>query len=246
MRITEHIYLVGSGRLGFALTDMLDCNVYLIDCGGEFALIDAGAGRNVDAILDVVRADGLDPQAIRHVLLTHAHGDHAGGCAALHERLGAKIWASDEAGRWVSSGDEAAISLDIARTAGVYPPDYRFQACPVDGLVVDGAPLTIGCCEFLPIATPGHADGHIAYLLRQDGRTALFVGDLLVCGGQVLLQYTYDCSPLRLGDSLMRLAGLDVDALFPGHLHFCLREGQTHIAAAVEDLRRLKLPRSVS
>src|SRR4051794_7307857 len=241
MRITQNIYLVGSGRLGFAMTDMLDCNVYLIDCGGELALIDAGAGRDIDALLDVVRADGLDPNLIRHVLLTHAHGDHAGGSAALHERLGATIWASDQAGNWVRTGDEAAISLDVARAAGGYPADYHLQACPVEGLVVDGEPFTIGRTEIVPIATPGHADGHIAYLLKDGDRTCLFVGDLLLCGGQVLLQYTYDCSLPKLGASLLRLAELQVDALFPGHLHFCLREGQTHIATAADGLRRLQI-----
>src|SRR4051794_35767181 len=165
MRITQNIYLVGSGRLGFAMTDMLDCNVYLIDCGGELALIDAGAGRDIDALLDVVRADGLDPSLIRHVLLTHAHGDHAGGCATLHERLGATIWASDEAGGWVRTGDEAAISLDVARAAGGYPQDYHFRACPVEGLVVGGGPFTIGDMGILPVAPPGHAQRHIPYLL---------------------------------------------------------------------------------
>ncbi len=31
MQLTEHVYLVGSGSLGFDLTDPFDCHVYLID-----------------------------------------------------------------------------------------------------------------------------------------------------------------------------------------------------------------------
>ena len=246
MRITPNIYMVGSGRLGFAMTDLFDCNVYLIDCGHELALIDCGAGRDIDAILEVVRADGLDPSAIRHVLLTHAHADHAGGCAELHRRLGLTVWASQEAGRFVRAGDEAAISLDVARAAGGYPQDYRFNACPVDRIVHDNIPFTIGTHAITPIATPGHADGHVVYLLRDGARSCLFVGDLLVCGGQVLLQYTYDCSLARLGESLLRLADVSVDALFPGHLHFCLREGGSHIKAAIDCLHKLLIPRSVT
>jgi glyoxylase-like metal-dependent hydrolase (beta-lactamase superfamily II) len=247
MRITQRIAIVGSGRLGFNCTDPFDCNVYLVDCGvGGLALIDAGSGRDTAALLACVRADGFDPQEIRHVLLTHAHADHAGGCAALRQRLGVTVWGSEETARWVSAGDERAISLDAARRAGGYPADYHFAPCPVDGVLADGVPLTIGDQAFLPIATPGHANGHMAFLLHAEGRTCLFAGDLLVCGGEVLLQYTYDCSPLRLGESLLRLSGLAVDALFPGHLHFCLREGQSHIERAADAIRHLLLPRSVS
>lgn len=245
MRIRNDIALVASGRLGMYLTDAYDCNVYLVDCGDQLALIDSGAGRNIDALLDCVRAAGYDPAAIRHILLTHAHGDHAGGCAELQRRLGASIWGSALTAQWVSTGDEHAISLDVARAAGGYPSDYHFQSCPVEHIVVDSEPCVIGRRTFLPIATPGHADDHIAYLIREPGFTALFAGDVLVCGGQVLLQYTYDCRPAQLGHSLLRLADLDIDALFPGHLHFCLHEGQAHIESAVSCLRRLMLPRSV-
>lgn len=246
MRITPRIALVGSGQLGFDLSDPLDCNVYLLDCGGELALIDSGAGRDVDALLAVVRADGYDPARIRHVLLTHAHADHAGGCAALRERLGATVWASAEAGQWLHDGNEAAISLDVARAAGGYPADYRLHPCPAEHTLHDGVSFQLGDYRITPIATPGHADGHMAFLLNDGSRQCLFVGDLVLCGGQVLLQYTHDCSIPQLGASLLRLAELPVDALFPGHLHFCLRNGRRHIALATDRLRQLRIPRSLS
>lgn len=246
MRIMPHIYLVASGRLGCMLTDAWDCNVYLVDCGGEYALIDSGSGRDVEALIQVVREDGLDPRNIRHVLLTHAHADHAGGCAMLRERLKVNIWGSQATAQWVSAGDEAAISLDRARAAGIYPADYQFQACPITHVVEHSMAFTIGTTTFTPIATPGHADGHLSYLVELDGRSCLFVGDLLMCGGRVLLQYAYDCSIPRLGQSLQRLVTLHVDALLPGHLHFCLREGQAHITAAIAYLDRLLVPPSLA
>jgi glyoxylase-like metal-dependent hydrolase (beta-lactamase superfamily II) len=246
MRLTPSLSLVASGRSGFMLTDALDCNVYLVDTGDGLLLIDSGAGRDVTALLAQVRADGYDPAAIRHVLLTHGHADHAGGSAELRQRLGAKVWASAEAGCFVREADEAAISLPEARAAVIYPPGYRFEPCPVDGLAEDRVPLTFGALEIVPLATPGHADGHLAYLMRDGERLCLFSGDLLLCGGQVLLQYTYDCSLQRLGASLLRLADLRIDALLPGHFHFCLSDGQAHIAAAVASLRRLLIPRSIA
>ncbi len=246
MRITPHLAIVASGSLGFYQTDAYDCNVYLIDCGDQLVLIDSGAGRDIDSLLTNIQADGYDPGAIRHLLLTHAHADHAGGCAELHRRLGLSVWGSAETSEWVANADEQAISLDRARLAGGYPPDYRFQACPISGVVHDQQPLTFGTAQFLPLTTPGHANGHLVYLATIDGIRAAFVGDLVLCGGEVLLQHTYDCSPLKLGDSLLRLAAYQIDALFPGHRYFCLKQGNTHLERAASFINRLRLPPNAS
>lgn len=156
-------------------------------------------------------------------------------------RLGLDVWASAEVAQWVRAGDERAISLDVAQAAGIYPPEYRFRACLVAHVVEDNVPFTIGNTTFTPLATPGHADGHIAYMLYDGARRCLFIGDLL-CGGRVLLQATYDCCPQVLAQSLLRLADQQIDALFPGHLHFLLGAGQTQIDAANVSTRKLLLP----
>src|SRR3981081_3153401 len=83
MRLSERVHLVGSGSNGFDLTDAYDCHVYLIDGGEELALIDVGAGMGAEAILDNARRDGFDPARIRHLILTHGHGDHAGGAPRM-------------------------------------------------------------------------------------------------------------------------------------------------------------------
>ena len=44
MKITERVHVVGSGRVGFNLTHPIDCHVYLLNGGDEYALIDAGSG----------------------------------------------------------------------------------------------------------------------------------------------------------------------------------------------------------
>ncbi len=111
-------------------------------------------------------------------------------------------------------------------------------------IVQHDVPFTIGARTFLPIATPGHAAGHVSYLVRNDRQSWLFVGDLLLCGGTVLLQHTHDCSIPELGASILRLADLPFDGLFPGHLHFCLRDGRRHVARAAERLRELLIPPS--
>ena len=136
MKLTDGIYLVGSGLTGFSLTDRFDCHVYVIDCGQEtYAMIDSGAGRDVPALLAIMQDDGVDPAQYSTILLTHQHADHAGGAAALCEAMGSapRVFASPHAADLVARGDEMALSLPAARSAGIYPADYRIPCLPHRG-----------------------------------------------------------------------------------------------------------------
>lgn len=246
MKITDRIHIVGSGRLGFNLTDDFDCHIYLLDGGNEYALIDAGGGRDLPGILTQIEADGLDVRRVRQLLLTHAHTDHAAGAAGLKERLGLEVYASPVAAGYVREGDERAISLDLARRAGVYPPDFVFSACPVDIEVGDGASIAVGDLTLDVMETPGHASGHLAYILRRDGFTSAFCGDAVFFGGKILLQGTWDCSIQDSIRSVERLAALSIDGLFPGHLTFSLRHGRRQIDQAMQAIANLLPPPQIS
>src|SRR5712691_6853466 len=55
----------------------------LIHTGRERVLVDTGAGAGAPAagkLLPRLRAAGIEPHAIDAVILSHAHGDHIGGC----------------------------------------------------------------------------------------------------------------------------------------------------------------------
>src|SRR5918996_2867844 len=113
MQLGERIHLVGSGAMGFDLTDPYDCHVFLLDGGDELALVDVGAGMGAEAVLENVRAAGFDPARIRHVLLTHAHVDHAGGAARFRALLeGPAVYLSGTVAWALRTGDERAVSLD--------------------------------------------------------------------------------------------------------------------------------------
>lgn len=246
MRLAERVYLVGSGTQGFDLTDPYDCHVYLIDGGSELALIDVGAGMGAAAIIENVKRDGFDPARIRHVILTHGHGDHAGGAARMRSMLGEpSVYASGGIADALRRADEKAISLEAAKLAGIYPMDYRMVPCSIDHELEEGATVSVGDVVLSVLDTPGHSDGHVSLLMEDSGRRMLFAGDVIFFGGKVLLQNIHDCRLDALIDSLRKLRQLDVTSLLPGHLTLSLKDGQRHIERANQALDRLLIPEGI-
>jgi glyoxylase-like metal-dependent hydrolase (beta-lactamase superfamily II) len=194
-------------------------------------------------VVENVRRAGLDPARIRHILCTHAHGDHAGGAARTRALLpNASVSMSRVAAGYIRLGDEAGTSIGVAKTAGIYPADYRLEPCAVEDELAEGDRVTIGDVELECVDTPGHAGGHLSFLLEHGGRRSLFAGDVVFHGGRILLQNTHDCRLEALTASLRKLRGLRIDALFPGHFAFSLRDGQRHIERANEVLDQLLIP----
>jgi hydroxyacylglutathione hydrolase len=246
VRLTPQVHLVGSGAGGFHLTDAYDCHAYLVDGGTEAALVDAGIGAATDEILANVAGAGVALDAVRSLVLTHAHPDHAGGAARLRERLPAlEVSASPEVAGWVRTGDEDAMSVEAGKRAEFYPRDYHFAACDVERELAEGDRLAVGSLALEVVETPGHSDGHLSFLLYTDDAVTLFGGDLVFFGGQVSLEATWDCRIPAYAASMGKLRGASVDALLPGHHFVTLRDGQRHIDAANRLFERGFVPKSV-
>ena len=246
MKLLERVHLVGSGSNGFDLTDAYDCHVYLVDGGDELALIDVGAGMGAEAIVENVRRDGFDPARIRHLVLTHGHGDHAGGTARMRSLLGdPAVYASGVIADSLRKGDEKAVSLDVAKLAGIYPSDYHLEPFPVDQELEEGATVQVGDLRLLVLDTPGHSDGHVSLLLPVGPHRLLFAGNVVFFGGKVLLQNIPDCRLDAEVESLRKLRALSVTGLLPGHLAFSLTDGQRHIERANQVLDRLLIPEQI-
>ncbi len=245
MQIDSNMYLVGSGANGFDLTDAFDCNIYLLDTGANYVLFDAGSGMDTEAIIETCRQDGVDLDRIEYLFLTHAHADHSGGAADLHDRLGVRIAATARTGEILSTGDEDAISLTPARASGLYPKDYVYRATPVDTHLEDGVVVEIGQFKIEPIFTPGHSHDHHSFLVSGPDKVYLLSGDAIFYGGKVILQNTYDCDVQKTIQSIQRLSKYSFDALMPGHLVFSLKNGRRHIDTALKITERFACPESI-
>ena len=246
MRLTPEVHLVGSGGGGFDLTDGFDCHVYLVDGGSEAALVDAGIGAGVEAMLANVSEAGVEIETIRYLLLTHAHPDHSGGAARVTAELPqVEVAASREVADWVRTGDEDAMSLETGKKAEFYPTNYRFSPCPVGLEVGEGDVIRVGDVELEVLETPGHSDGHLAFRGRASHRTFLFSGDLVFFGGRISLENNWDCRIQEYSASVGKLRAAGVDVLLPGHHFVTLKDGQRHIDAADRLFERGFVPKSV-
>lgn len=251
VRLLPNVTVVASGRNGFWITDDFDCHVYLIDGGSEAALIDAGVGRDIQPVLDNIEAAGVPLGRVSTLLLTHGHADHSGGAAALRAALGCRVLMSDTEADAITSGDEEAVGLSIARRTSYYPADYRLQACPVDRRLVHGDSVRVGELTLSVIGTPGHSPGSLSFLVDLPGRRAIFCGDTVQFGdfGQfkamISLLHAPGCSIEAYALAASRFPGLNVDALFPGHRGVCLRNGQRHLDLVAGALEKMTLPKSV-
>lgn len=242
MQLTDRIHLVASGAYGFELTHPSDCHVYLIDGGAEAALIDAGAGLDVAGLTARIGASGVAPERVSRVFVTHAHADHAGGAGPLHETLGLEVCASPEVASILRAGDEVRASVDVGKAQGSYDPSYHYASTVVGRELRDGDRLPVGDLAVEVIETPGHATGHLSFLVHGAGRTDLFTGDTLLFGGEIILQDTWDCDLRTHLDSLRRLGEHRFDGLFPGHLTFSLARGRRHLDRALAAMDRGGIP----
>ena len=242
MRVNESLAVVAS--LQFRLAGPLDCHVYALRGPEGLVLIDSGAGTHSASILENLRAD-VGAGTVDAILLTHCHADHAAGAAGLRRATGCRVVAPEPSRRIIETRDEEGTGLRKAREAGVYPPDFRMEACPVGDVLRDAECVRAAGLEFQAIHVQGHSPDAFCLLVEVAGARWLFCGDVLFYGG-VLGLINADGSDLAAyRRDLPKLSGLRVDGLFPGHGLFTLAGGQRHIDCALEQLGKGFVPRMV-
>jgi glyoxylase-like metal-dependent hydrolase (beta-lactamase superfamily II) len=162
-------------------------NAYLVadGQGGKGVLIDGND--DLGPLLERAERDGIE---ITHVLVTHPHGDHIAGLAEARAQLGNPPLVAHEA-------TAAELDDEVEITLG-------------DGDVLDANGIGIEA-----LFTPGHAAGHLAFLV--DG-TDLFTADVLFKGtvGGTMAPGASGFEDLKA--SVMRLMELHPETkVHPGH-----------------------------
>lgn len=138
----------------------LRVNTYFLvnETSREAICIDGG--ENYKLIKRIETENGF---TIKHLLLTHAHFDHAGN-AALLQADGARVYISEKDGEKLRAG--GTLASDFGR---------KFEPVVADVLLLGGEKLSLCGTEIEVIATPGHTDGSLTFKTGD----MLFTGDTL-------------------------------------------------------------------
>ncbi len=228
---------------------------YLIRSGGELAFVDTGAANNVPRLLEVVREIGLTSEAVRYVMPTHVHLDHAGGAGALVAACPNATLITHEKG--------APHMIDPSRlqqgATAVYGEDefHRLygdlEPVPESRVVAaaEGDRFPLGTREIRFIDTPGHANHHGCFF-ETETRT-IFTGDTFglsyrefdsTAGPWVIATTTpVAFDPDAWLDSLQRMMTLQPLAACPTHFGRLANPGDLvdDLRASIEAHRRIAL-----
>lgn len=247
MKLLDWIYLVGSGRAGFEISNPYDCNVYLINGGEESALIDTGAGIEPALIIDNIMNEGINPASVKYIFLTHLHADHAGGASALRTETEAKVAAHFMGAQIVEKGNEFEIDLIPARKAQFYPANYHFKKCKCDIRLRHNSKFYVGKLSVEIMLLPGHSRFDVYFLVYNNdtNQVALFTGDGFFAGGRISILATKDFDIQGLKSAALSLKTKHFDSLFPGHNQPVLQNAEIHIQMAVDAFAMLKVPVSI-
>lgn len=151
---------------------------FLVEGEHGLALIETGPGSTLPACLDGLRALGIDPAEIRHVIVTHIHFDHA-GAAGWWATQGAHIYVHRvgaphliDPSRLLASARQV-YGESLERQWGAMLPVPAEQLTALD----DGDVVSVGDLRFTAWDTPGHARHHHCLALED----VVFTGDIAGC-----------------------------------------------------------------
>lgn len=142
MQVFDNLYFVGKNSV----------SAWAIKTSEGIILIDTL--NNADDAENIVEAGlielGLDPSAIKYILIAHGHGDHFGGAKYLVDKYGARV---------------VMTEADWPLTLRKPPPGLERSEPPeMDMVAKEGDVLVLGDTEITYAVTPGHTLGTLSFI----------------------------------------------------------------------------------
>jgi metallo-beta-lactamase class B len=150
-KVFDNLYFVGTKiHSSWALTS--NEGIILIDTLFDY--------NSEEAIVGGLKKLGLDPAAVKYVIISHAHLDHDGGAKLMQDRYGSRI---------VMGGPDWDM---IEQSQNQYPNGKPKR----DIVATDGQKITLGDASVTLVSTPGHTPGTLSMIFQvKDGGKPLTV-----------------------------------------------------------------------
>lgn len=147
-------------------------NIFFYTKNGTTIMIDAGY--NYPRLKEKMGWLDIDPESIRHILITHQDTDHVGALERDSELLfrDATVYIGEIENRYLTGETRRRVIHGL----------YKLPMVQIDNrkvLLKDGEVFTIGDIKVECILVPGHTWGHMVYLIDD---TYLFTGDTIWFG----------------------------------------------------------------
>ena len=225
VRQSNGIYIVDSGYSGQSRV----AAVHFIIDHGQVAIVDTGSNASVPHILTALASLNIVPEAVKWVIPTHLHLDHAGGvgslmCALPHARVVIHP----------SVVSHLAHPTQLwERTIKTFGMDQSFRLhgrlAPVDEERIipsrDGMELPLGGRMLKLLYAPGHARHHI--VVWDESASAIFAGDAFgisyrefdVSKRSFVFPSTPPAqfNPVAMIESVARITAHDPEAIYLAH-----------------------------
>ncbi len=167
--------------------------------------------KHTNHLLDSLAQAGFKPEGVTHVVNSHLHFDHCGG----NTRWGAGT-GGQGSGQAVPTFPNARYYIQEKEWAMATHPDKRSKASYLSENfmpVFEAGQLVQvqGDTEIVPgvsvVYTGGHTGGHQSLIVRSQGKTAIYWGDLIPTTSHINVPYVmgYDTVPLQTMDQKEKL-----------------------------------------
>ena len=208
-QITNNIYQISFGAV----------NAFVVEDNG-LTLIDTGLKGSTEKIFSAIKKAGKKPKDIKQIILTHCHPDHAGSVADLKKLLNVPVFAHEIDAPLIEQG---IGGRQMQLTPGIV--NWLIYNLFIKKAGNTIAPVTVEeklkDNDIIPVAggiqvihTPGHSEGHIALLVKNEG--VLIAAD--ICANAIGLDYSTLYEDIALGrKSILKAADFSFDQAVFGH-----------------------------
>jgi len=188
-------------------------NIWLVEGRDADLVVDFGMG--LSPLEPALTRDGAKPLL---AVATHVHADHVGALHEFSDRRGHRL----EAEGFAHMDDGLTLAhlfreLDEPVTRlpgpGWRPEAFALKMAPLTSFLDEGTEVSLGDFRFEVLHLPGHSPGSIG--LWDAKRRILFSGDAIYSG--TLVDNLPGSNIEDYLQTMARLAGLDVDIVYPGH-----------------------------